>query len=192
MAGSQRRREVTEPTEIQTRKMHLQRELGHYSFPSSARTIAAFGFKLVFASLTFVLTAQVCFSQNIPQVLKVDPPSWWADHSINPMRALFRGANLRGARVTGAPGLRIGASSVNSAGTYLFADVQIDPQAKPGTRRLRITTSGGSTEASFEVLQPLARAGRFQGFSPDDVIYLIMIDRFSDGDPANNDPAQSR
>jgi glycosidase len=34
--------------------------------------------------------------------------------------------------------------------------------------------------------------GRFQGFSPDDVIYLIMIDRFSDGDLANNDPAQSR
>ena len=26
-------------------------------------------------------------------------------------------------------------------------------------------------------------------FGPDDVIYLIMIDRFADGDPKNNDPA---
>src|SRR5712671_8142045 len=157
MAGSRRRREVTEPTEIQVR-----RELEHYSFPSSARTIAAFGFKLVFASLTFVLTAQVCFSQNIPQVLKVDPPSWWGDHSINPVRVLLRGANLRGARVTGAPGLRIGATSVNSAGTYLFADVQIDPQAKPGTRRLRITTSGDRLKRRSKSCNPCPGPGGFR------------------------------
>jgi glycosidase len=36
------------------------------------------------------------------------------------------------------------------------------------------------------VLAPLNRAGRFQGFSPADVMYLIMIDRFADGDPSNN------
>jgi len=31
-----------------------------------------------------------------------------------------------------------------------------------------------------------------QGFTTDDVMYLIMPDRFSDGDSANNDPPQSR
>ena len=40
-------------------------------------------------------------------------------------------------------------------------------------------------------MQPLPRAGRFQGFSPDDVIYLIMPDRFANGDPSNDDPAVS-
>ncbi len=156
------------------------------------KAFASFALKIVFATLTLLLTAQFSFSQNTPQVLKVDPPSWWANHSINPVRLLIRGANLRDARVTGAQGLRVGAISVNPAGTYLFADVQIDPQAKPGIRHLQIATTGGLTEAGFEILQPLTLAGRFQGFSPDDVIYLIMIDRFSDGDPANNDPAQSR
>jgi glycosidase len=152
----------------------------------------SFAFSFIFASLTLLLTAQLCFSQSTPQVLKVDPPSWWVGHSINPVRLLIRGANLRDARVTGAEGLLTAATSVNATGTYLFVDVQIDPQARPGLRHLRIVTAGGSTEAPFEVLQPLSAAGRFQGFSPDDVIYLIMIDRFSDGDPANNDPEQSR
>jgi glycosidase len=127
-----------------------------------------------------------------PQVLKVDPPSWWIGHSINPVRVLIRGRNLGGASVTTSEGLRIGATRVNSAGTYIFVDVQINPQAKPGTVRLRITTANGSTEAPFEVLRSLPRAGRFQGFSADDVLYLIMLDRFADGDPANNDPPQSR
>ncbi len=152
----------------------------------------SFAFKLIFAALILLLTVQLCFSQNTPRVLKVDPPSWWADHSINPVRLLIRGANLGDARVAGAEGLRVGATKVNAAGTYLFADVQIDPQAKPGLRYLKLTTAGGSTEVPFQVLHPLEQAGRFQGFSPADVIYLIMIDRFSDGDPANNDPAQSR
>jgi len=43
----------------------------------------------------------------------------------------------------------------------------------------------------FRILPPLNRAGRFQGFTTDDVIYLIMTDRFSDGDSSNNDPPAS-
>jgi hypothetical protein len=34
--------------------------------------------------------------------------------------------------------------------------------------------------------------GRFQGFGTDDVMYLIMPDRFANGDPSNDDPAVSR
>ena len=33
-----------------------------------------------------------------PSVTKVDPPSWWANHTINPVRLLVRGVNLTGAR----------------------------------------------------------------------------------------------
>ena len=44
---------------------------------------------------------------------------------------------------------------------------------------------------SLRLCRPYDRTGRFRGFSPDDVMYLIMIDRFSDGDPTNNDPLQS-
>jgi neopullulanase len=143
-------------------------------------------------TLLFVL-GSTCLAQNSPAVLKVEPPNWWAGHSVNPVRVLIRGRNLTGARVAAVgDGLRTGLTRVNAAGTYVFVDVVIDPQARPGRRALRVTTAGGAADAPFEISQPLARAGRFQGFSPDDVIYLIMPDRFSDGDPSNNDPPQSR
>ncbi len=74
----------------------------------------------------------------------------------------------------------------------MFVDVAIAPNARPGGRTFTISSTSGSTEAHFEILPPLNRAGRFQGFSPDDVMYLIMIDRFSDGDQSNNDPPRSR
>ncbi len=128
-----------------------------------------------------------------PEILKVDPPSWWRTHSLNPVRVLIRGRNLKGAGVTSpSSNLRPGVPKINGAGTYLFVDVHINLLAKPGSHKLLVTTPNGRAETSFEVLNPLPRADRFQGFSPDDVLYLIMIDRFSDGDSSGNDPPQSR
>ncbi|HEY8413726.1 MAG TPA: alpha-amylase family glycosyl hydrolase, partial [Pyrinomonadaceae bacterium] len=48
-------------------------------------------------------------------------------------------------------------------------------------------TQAGRAEVSFVIEKPVA-AGSGEGISADDVIYLIMIDRFSDGDPTNDAP----
>jgi glycosidase len=139
----------------------------------------------------------VCFAFGLaaapPEVTKVEPPNWWTGHSINPVRLLLRGHHLEGARASAeGPGMATGLVRVNPAGTYLFVDVSIAPEAAPGAHPLRISTAGGEATAPFEILRPLPRAGRFQGFSTDDVIYLLMPDRFANGDPSNDDPAISR
>jgi glycosidase len=127
-----------------------------------------------------------------PEILKVDPPSWWTGSTLNPVRLMIHGRNLQNARVN-VQGLRIiNTPEINDRGTYIFVDVFIAPNAPRGQRSLSVTTPRGTARSSFEVLTPLNRAGRFQGFSPSDVMYLIMIDRFADGDPLNNDPPQSR
>ncbi|HEX7317911.1 MAG TPA: alpha-amylase family glycosyl hydrolase [Pyrinomonadaceae bacterium] len=124
---------------------------------------------------------------------KVEPPNWWANHSINPVRVMLRGQNLGGARVEAVvgQGIRTGLVRVNDAGTYAFVDVHIERDARPGARQLRVRTAAGTADVSFSVAEPLPRAGRFQGFTNDDVIYFIMPDRFADGDPSNNNPAKS-
>jgi len=125
-----------------------------------------------------------------PEIVKVDPPSWWVRSSLNPVRVLIRGRNLQGARVQVGPGLRVvGPPKINERGTYVFIDVFVE---SPGGRNITVTTPKGSARAPFEVLGPLNRAGSFQGFSPADVLYLIMIDRFADGDPSNNDGIYDR
>ena len=144
-------------------------------------------------SLLFVCAASaVCAAQGAPTISKVEPPNWWAGHSVNPVRVLVRGTNLHGARVAAdGAGVRTGLVRANQQGTYLFVDLHIDADAAPGRRTLRVAANGETARAPFDVVEPLPRAGRFQGFTPDDVIYFIMPDRFSDGDRSNNDPAKS-
>jgi hypothetical protein len=121
----------------------------------------------------------------------VDPPNWWANHSINPVRLLIRGRHLAGARLE-CPRLRCSAARVNARGTYAFVDVTVPAGAAAGRYPLTLRTAAGSAPVTFRVDAPLARAGRFQGFDANDVVYLIMPDRFANGDTANDDPAVSR
>lgn len=139
-----------------------------------------------------LLTGVLVFAAP-PTVTKVEPPNWWAGHSINPVRLLVRGTNLNSADVKcQAPDFTVSNVQVNERGTYLFVDLTVPAGATPGTVPITVTTSDGSASIPFQVSAALPRQGRFQGFSPDDVIYLIMPDRFADGDASNNDPAISK
>jgi hypothetical protein len=126
-----------------------------------------------------------------PEVFRVEPPTWWSGHSHNPVRVLFTGTNLVGAEIKPSTGFTISNLLINPAGTYVFCDVFIPPDAPPATHEFKVATVNGTTTASFAIVAALPKPNRFTGFSPDDVIYLLMPDRFANGDPANDDPAVS-
>ncbi len=122
-----------------------------------------------------------------PRVEKVEPPSWWAGHTLDTVRVLVRGENLRGARVESRiSDLKISNLRLNPRGDYVFFDVAIGKNVKAGKYSFDLKTVSGATSVPFEIQAPLDAKTNFQGITNDDVIYLIMTDRFSDGDQANN------
>ena len=125
-----------------------------------------------------------------PAVTKVEPPDWAAEPQGITLRVLLTGTGLTGATVRSA--FRTGAATASASGTHLFFDLTIPAKARAGAYPLRVTTTAGAVEAPFAIVPALAPEGRFAGFSTDDVMYLIMPDRFADGDPTNDDPAISR
>ena len=136
--------------------------------------------------------SQVRAAINSPVVSKVDPPNWWLGNPVNPVRVMITGSGLDGSKIrANGPGISVGTPKVTDNGHYLFVDVDIAQGAKPGPHALTIDTPGGRTTATLQVDEPLPTTGRFQGFSPDDVIYLVMVDRFADGDTSNDNPASS-
>ena len=146
--------------------------------------------------IVFLLLTAYCLlltaNAQMPTVEKIEPPNWWANMTINVVRVLVRGTNLNGAKVVGEKGLTANNIKISANGHYLFADVTIPKTAKVGKYNLKITTANGATNAPFEISEKLPRTGRFQGYTPDDVIYFLMPDRFADGDQSNNDPIKSK
>ena len=139
------------------------------------------------ASMLMVATAWAA----APVVSKVEPPSWWIGHSWSPVRLLIDGRDLTGAQLTTPEGLSAGQATVSTNGNWALVDLTIAPNATAGRRVLKLTTPTGSAAVPFELLRRQPPEGRFQGFGPEDVIYLAMPDRFANGDTANDNPVTS-
>jgi len=127
-----------------------------------------------------------------PTVWKVEPPNWWTGMTPELM-VLLSGSGLDALKVEcNLPSLIVERTQSTASGTYLFVWLKFDPGIKSGTAICRITTPTGIT--SFEL--PLANRSetihKFQGLNTSDVIYLIMPDRFANGDPTNDEPSDAQ
>ena len=121
-------------------------------------------------------------------VTKVEPPNWWTGF-VSPVMVLLYGENLNDAKISVShPGVKIEKVQLQPDGKHAFVWLNIAKTAKPGDVPITLNTAGGSATASLQLLARAPQQGRFQGVTRDDVIYLIMPDRFSDGDPSNNMP----
>lgn len=73
---------------------------------------------------------------------------------------------------------------------YLFVDVEIAANAKPGIKKLTIANMIRSEQVTinYELKARSKENGqsRIKGITSEDLIYLIMPDRFSNGDPSND------
>jgi len=125
-----------------------------------------------------------------PVVTKVEPPNWWV--GVTPdLMVLLSGHGLQATRVgCNLPDVVVEHTEATQRGEYLFVWLKFGPHLRSGTVVCRLTTLNG--DASFEL--PISNreptAQRFHGLSSDDVLYLIMPDRFANGDPTNDEPAE--
>jgi neopullulanase len=127
---------------------------------------------------------------DAPSITKVEPPNWWVNLTPDVM-LLLTGKNLQVTHAScNLPDVIVSRTQSAADGRYLFVWLRLNPNLKSGTVVCRVTTPKGQT--SFEL--PLASRkqilARNQGLSLDDVLYLIMPDRFADGDPTNDEPAE--
>ncbi len=123
---------------------------------------------------------------------KVDPPSWWV--GLTPeLMVLLTGHGLEATHVScNLPALHVTRTQATAGGNYLFVWLKLAPELQSGTAVCRVTAPKGTTSFELPFAARRPKLGRNQGLSPDDVIYLIMPDRFANGDPTNDDPAEAR
>jgi neopullulanase len=150
-------------------------------------------------AVLFVRPAGVCLglaqtaeaeSSASPRIEKLDPPNWWTSFSPHLM-LLLTGANLDGAKIaTSYPGVRVTKTESGASSHYLFLWLELARTVAPGEVPLQIQTHHGRIVVEFPLLRHSPEQSP-RGVSTNDVIYLIMPDRFADGDPTNDKPPNS-
>lgn len=124
-----------------------------------------------------------------PCVYQVDPPNWWADMP-SPMLLLY-GRNLEGAAIdVSGNGVAVAKTHFSQNGHYAFAWLS-DQGSGAQKIAVKLSSGSGSVTFPFELRKRRPASDGFQGFSAADSLYLIMTDRFADGD-TGNDPSPSQ
>ena len=143
---------------------------------------------LVLSSLP--AAAQNANNPNAPAVKKIEPPNWWVGLTPDVM-LLLSGKNLEATHVRcNLPEVIVSRTQSAANGDYLFVWLKFGAGLKSGTAVCRITTPKGETTFELPIATRKQILGRNQGLSLDDVLYLIVPDRFANGDPTNDEPAE--
>jgi neopullulanase len=163
-----------------------------YSPHRAARLLFIVSLTILIISSTAVRTECAEFHQdvgNVPVVNKIEPPNWWI--GLTPeLMVLISGHNLQATEARcNLPGLVVERTQATAGGNYLFLWLRLQTSLRPGTAVCRITTQSGMTSFELPLSSRVETVHRFQGLTPEDVLYLIMPDRFANGDPSNDEPA---
>lgn len=126
------------------------------------------------------------YAQTAP-LKRVEPAFWWSGMKNPKLQVLLYGDNIASATVTAKyPGLTLKKVNKVENPNYLFVDFDI-AAAKPGKFDIVLSLPGGSkTTYAYELKKRDNDLKRAQGVTSKDLIYLLMPDRFANGD-VNND-----
>ena len=112
----------------------------------------------------------------------------------NKIELLLRGANIGNAAITlNYPGVKVLNKGTFDNKNYAFLEVEIESGTAPGTAQIQVQLPGrASNKNRYSIPFPIkARAGGngsswAKGVTSEDLLYLIMPDRFNNGDYSND------
>ncbi len=131
-----------------------------------------------------VLIGTVGLWAQAPVMTKVDPPNWWA--RMPKAMLLVQGEHLDGAtfRLSDRK-LKVERTTVSANGHWAQVWLSGSPE-KAETVELSAVARGETAKVEYRFEERKAASSGFAGFSSKDVVYLIMTDRFADGDTTND------
>ena len=142
--------------------------------------------KLLLLCVTVSISILAVAQSELP---KSYPTHWWVGMKNSFVQVMLQGDNIGGSSVSLAyPGVKLLKVHQVENKHYLFVDLSISSTAKPGTLSFSMKNAGKTTRLPF--LLKSRRTGNgssyAQGVTSKDLMYLIMPDRFSNGDPSND------
>jgi len=171
------------------RGRRASRRAGRSAFVASLALmlVASYCGSGIFAAETLQSTAG---AEDSPAVTKVEPPNWWVGLTPEVM-LLISGRGLEATKVEcNLASLLVERTQASAGGKYLFVWLKFGAETKSGTAVCRITSAEGVTSFELPIAARVETVHRFQGIGPEDVVYLIVPDRFANGDPTNDAPAE--
>ncbi|MCU0425421.1 MAG: glycoside hydrolase family 13 protein [Candidatus Kapabacteria bacterium] len=138
------------------------------------------------AILLWSYSAMLAQSPSLP-LQRIDPPSWWIGMKTPTVEFLFYGKNIAQASITTKyPGISIVKKETTDNPNYAFVTVKISPNAPVGSVPFMVKNGGETVVRTVALRQRDKGLKDRQGFNSADAVYMLMPDRFANGNASND------
>ena len=135
----------------------------------------------LFLSLLLALFATSALAAD---QVKIEPAFWWSGMKNPELQLMVYGKDIAGYLPSiNYPGVQLKSSVALESPNYLLIYLDV-ANAQPGTFDITFTQGKKHFKMPYELKARKANADQIKGFDSSDVLYLIMPDRFADGDPS--------
>ena len=159
---------------------------------TSKRFAAYSKFLLALLASPFIISAspiQTAMAQQTnDQIQRIEPASWWIGMKNPEVQLMVYGKNIAElSPQVQHPGVSIKQVHRSDNPNYLFIDLNITSKTKPGVLVINfLHAQKVMSSIDFHLQTRRTNSAQRAGFSPRDAIYLLMPDRFANGDKGND------
>ena len=142
--------------------------------------------------LTIIMLLAVAFNASAAKpkfdIKHIEPLSWWVGMNT-PLQLMINGDGISAFDVTILPedsGVAVAKVHQADSPNYLFVDVAISDDAAAGQYTLRFSDGKRRYDYPYTIAERREGSRERLSFTNADFVYLIMPDRFANGDPSND------
>jgi len=119
----------------------------------------------------------------------VEPMNWWVGMKSSDLQVMVHGEKIAElAPALAYPGVRIASVERTDNPNFLFVNLKIGATTKPGELKLQFKRGKDVvTTVPYRLDARRKDSAARRGFDSGDAVYLIVPDRFANGNPANDD-----
>jgi glycosidase len=140
--------------------------------------------------IPLIILCLLFFRTAFPQVEidHVEPPCWWTGMKNNSLQLMIHGKDIGKTKAfVEYKGVKV-RNSTSTGADYLFVDLEIGNSTKPGMISIDFKEKDSILfNYQYELKARLEGSAKRAGFTTADMMYLIMPDRFANGNPNNDD-----
>ena len=139
--------------------------------------------------LALVLSVVFCFAfakaVQAQSIERIEPPFWWAGMEHSQVEVMFYGKNI--ANYSGEIESKLPIINIRKTENPNYIFVTMDTSSKKaGNYNVTLSFDDDTVIVKYELKRRETDSKNRKGFDSSDAIYLVMPDRFANGDPSND------
>lgn len=137
--------------------------------------------------IAFCISLLSVSTLSAAEINKIDPPFWYAGMKNPEVQLMIYGKDIANSNVSvNYPGVKLSSIVKLESNNYLLVYLSLAPDVKPGQVELTFTQGKKKFIKNYEIKAREKNPCERMGFDASDALYLLMPDRFANGNPAND------